>query len=98
MKLKRIIYTVVPAIAAGLIFFSSCTHGGKKSSTFELDGTLSQTGEGIKVYLDRLLPDTVQHVDSTTIGKDGKFSFHSSGIYKGFYTIRITEQDYATLI
>jgi thiol-disulfide isomerase/thioredoxin len=81
----------------GLLFFSSCRHANKPSS-FELNGKLSQAGEGIKVYLDRLLPDTFQHVDSTTIDKEGKFSFHTNGIYKGFYTLRVTGQDYATLI
>lgn len=98
MKLHKLLNSAVGSLFAGLLFFSSCNHGGKKSSSFELSGNLSQAGEGIKVYLDRLLPDTVQHIDSTTIGKDGKFSFHTAGIYKGFYTLRITEQDYATLI
>jgi thiol-disulfide isomerase/thioredoxin len=98
MKLHKLIANTIPALAAGLLFFSSCNNAGKKSSAFELTGNLSQAGEGIKVYLDRLLPDTVQHLDSTTIGKDGSFSFHTSGIYKGFYTLRITEQNYVTLI
>jgi hypothetical protein len=98
MRIKKILKISIPAVVAGLMFFSSCNNKDQKSSAFELTGALSQAGEGIKVYLDRLLPDTVQHLDSTTIDKDGKFSFHTSGIYKGFYTVRITEQDYVTLI
>src|ERR1700679_3777589 len=98
MKLNILLKSAGPVIIAGVILFSSCGNKGNKSSSFELRGQLSQAGEGIKVYLDRLLPDTVQHIDSTTIDKEGKFSFHTMGIYKGFYTLRITEQDYATLI
>ncbi len=98
MKTKKIVSLTIPLLIAGALFFSSCKHNKSMSSTFELTGQLSQAGEGIKVYLDRLLPDTVQHIDSTTIDKEGKFSFHTIGIYKGFYTLRITEQDYATLI
>jgi thiol-disulfide isomerase/thioredoxin len=98
MKLNILLKSAVPVIIAGVILFSSCGNKGSKSSSFELTGELSQAGEGIKVHLDRLLPDTVQHLDSTTIDKEGKFSFHTSGIYKGFYTVRVTQQDYATLI
>lgn len=88
---------IIP-LAVALVFLASCNNTTKKSSSFELDGALSQAGQGIKVYLDRLLPDTVQHIDSTTIDKDGKFSFHTAGIYKGFYTLRLTQEDYITLI
>lgn len=85
-------------MAIGTLLLSSCNNTNKKSSAFEINGTLSQAGEGIKIYLDRLLPDTIQHIDSTTIDKEGKFSFHTAGIYKGFYTLRVTQQDYITLI
>ena len=98
MKINKSITIALFVFVAGILFLSSCNNAGKKSSAFELDGTLSQAGPGIKVYLDRLLPDTVEHLDSTTIDKDGKFSFHTAGIYKGFYTVRITNQDYITLI
>lgn len=98
MKIAKLLNRVILFVFTGIIFFSSCNNANKKSSTFELKGDLSQAGEGIKVYLDRLLPDTVQHLDSTTIDKNGKFSFHTAGIYKGFYTVRINDQDYVTLI
>ena len=97
MKINKSINSLFLFLIAGTLFFSSCNNAGKKSSSFELTGTFSQAGDGIKIYLDRLLPDTVQHIDSTTI-KDGKFTFHTAGIYKGFYTLRITQQDYITLI
>ena len=98
MKINNSLNKIIPALMAGLMMFSSCGNKGVKLSSFELTGSLSQAGEGIKVYLDRLLPDTVQHLDSTTIDKDGKFAFHTPGIYKGFYTVRITQQDYVALI
>jgi peroxiredoxin len=77
----------------------SCQNNSKKtSSTFELSGTLTGGGEGISIYLDRILPDTTMHLDSTTLDKNGSFSFHTPGIYKCFYILRITKSDFATLI
>ncbi len=98
MKVNKFFISSACALFAAIFFFSSCKNANNKYSAFELNGVLSQAGEGIKIYLDRLLPDTVQHLDSTTIDKQGKFSFHTTGIYKGFYTVRINDQDYATLI
>lgn len=97
MKMNKLRNNAVLLLAAGALFFASC-HKSNQSSTFELTGDLSQAGEGIKVYLDRFLPDTTEHIDSTTIDKDGQFAFHTAGIYKGFYTLRVTHQDYITLI
>jgi peroxiredoxin len=86
-------------LIGALVFFSSCHTTKKKSSTFEIDGDLAQAGEGIKVYLDRQLPnDSIEHLDSTTIDKEGKFVFNTEGIYKGFYVVRITKGDFAELI
>lgn len=86
-------------ILAAVMIFTSCKNKAKKSSTFELKGDMAQAGEGIKVYLDRLLPnDSVEHLDSAAIDKDGKFIFNTPGIYKGFYTVRIAKGDFAVLI
>jgi peroxiredoxin len=100
MKLNSFLNYSAAATVAGLLMLSSCQNGNKKSSSlFELNGTLSQAGEGIKVYIDRLLPnDSVEHIDSTTIDKEGKFSFHTAGVYKGFYAVRITKGDFAVVI
>ncbi len=82
-----------------IMVFASCHPKNNKPSLFELKGDLAQAGEGIKVYLDRLLPnDSVEHLDSAIIDKDGKFDFHTAGIYKGFYTVRIGKGDFAALI
>jgi len=42
MKRNNFLYTAIPLFVAGLLFFSSCNHSGKKSSAFELTGHLSQ--------------------------------------------------------
>jgi peroxiredoxin len=87
---------LLPAL---VLFLFACHNNTKPvSSTFELAGTLSGGGEGIKIYLDRLLPDTTMHLDSTVLDKSGNFSFHTPGIYKGFYNLRLTAGDFATLI
>jgi peroxiredoxin len=71
---------------------------GNSSSTFELTGKLSEAGPGIPIYLDRISQEGTTHLDSTKIGNDGTFSFHTTGIIKGFYILRITQSDFATLI
>lgn len=68
------------------------------SSTFELSGKLSGGGAGMPIYLDRISEDNTAHLDSTKLGNDGTFSFHTKGIIKGFYILRLTESDFATLI
>ncbi|HXP51862.1 MAG TPA: TlpA disulfide reductase family protein [Bacteroidia bacterium] len=91
MKLK----TSLTYIAA-LSLFAAC-NSGSKSGSFQLTGTLTNGGEGISIYLDKLTTQGTVHLDSTKI-KGGKFEFHTKGIVKGFYNLRITDADYATLI
>jgi thiol-disulfide isomerase/thioredoxin len=99
MKLNKLVRVTVGLFLASIFVFASCNNKVKKSSTFELKGDLSQAGEGIKVYLDRLMPNnSVEHLDSTAIDKNGDFTFNTPGIYKGFYTLRITKGDFAVLI
>jgi peroxiredoxin len=69
-----------------------------ESSTFELSGKLNGGGEGISIYLDRVSRENVEHLDSTKLGADGSFTFHTKGIYKGFYVLRITQSDFAMLV
>ena len=85
----------------GLVLLTAC-HGNKgasnSSSSFELSGKLDGGGAGVAIFLERMDADNNIHLDSTKIDGDGKFSFHTKGIIKGFYELRITESDFATLI
>jgi len=87
--------------AMGLVLLTAC-HGNKgasnSSSSFELSGKLDGGGAGVAIFLERMDADNNIHLDSTKIDGDGKFSFHTKGIIKGFYELRITESDFATLI
>jgi len=90
MKLKHI------AFLSAVTLLVACNE--KKKSGFELSGTLTNASEGVSVYLDRLTTQGTNHLDSTKMDKDGKFTFHTKGVYKGFYNLRITQSSYATLI
>jgi thiol-disulfide isomerase/thioredoxin len=85
---------------AFILFLTACNNKNTSTSSsgFELSGTLSGGGEGINIYLDRISPDGIKHLDSTKLANGGTFTFHTNGIYKGFYTLRITQSDFATLI
>src|SRR5665213_853572 len=92
MKLKHL------ALLSSITVFAACKMGSKSSGAFELSGTLTGGGEGISIYLDKLTTQGTVHLDSTKIEKGGVYTFHTKGIVKGFYNLRITESDYATLI
>ncbi len=86
--------------ALSLSILAACSHNNNNSasSNFELSGKLSGGGAGVPIYLDRIAPEGSTHLDSTKIGADGTFTFHTKGISKGFYILRITESDFATLV
>jgi peroxiredoxin len=93
MRLKtKLGYLILAASLA------ACNGNKTPSGTFELSGTLNNAGEGVPIYLDRLTTQGTKHIDSTKLDKEGKFAFHTKGIYKGFYNLRVTEASYATLI
>ncbi len=85
------------AYLSAIVVFAACNNSSK-SDGFELTGTLADGGVGMNIYLDNLTTNGVVHLDSTKILAGGKFEFHTKGIHKGFYNIRISEGDYATLI
>ena len=85
------------AYLASIVILAACS-SNKNPSGFELSGTLNNAGEGVPIYLDRLTTEGTKHIDSTKLDKEGKFAFHTKGIYKGFYNLRVTEASYATLI
>lgn len=80
------------------ILFACHNKQAANGSTFELSGKLSGGGEGIPIYLIRITKDSEQALDSCKLGADGSFAFHTKGIYKGFYLLRLTKEDFATLI
>jgi peroxiredoxin len=95
MKMKRI-YAVILCT----VVLAACHNKNINGNTsgFELSGKLGGGGAGVAIYLDRISPEGTAHLDSTKLGSDGTFSFHTKGIAKGFYVLRITESDFATLI
>lgn len=83
---------------AAFSLLAACKMAGTSSSSFSLSGTLTGGGEGVSIYLDRLSTQGTVHIDSTKVEKGGKYEFHTKGIVKGFYNLRLTDADYATLI
>jgi thiol-disulfide isomerase/thioredoxin len=95
IKMKRFFVTALSILA-----ITACHNASNNSATsgFELSGKLNGGGAGVAVYLDRISQEGTAHLDSTKIGADGSFVFHTKGIVKGFYVLRITESDFATLV
>ncbi|MBQ6725028.1 MAG: DUF4369 domain-containing protein [Bacteroidales bacterium] len=88
MKIKKLILFAIPVLA-----LSSC---GKKN-TFTIEGTL-QNGAGKNIVIEEIAPKDLIPIDTVTLDKDGHFSFSYEMPYQSFYTVKVTEQDFVTLL
>ena len=76
-----------------LIFLTSCDKGGKVTIKGEIEN-----GGGKMVYLDRLDVEGPVVLDSTRIKNSGSFSFTVKPSLPSFYRIRISDNNFITLL
>lgn len=69
---------------------------GKKNS-FTIEGTL-QNGAGKDIVIEEIAPKDLIPIDTLTLDKEGHFSFSYEMPYQSFYTVKVTEQDFVTLL
>jgi thiol-disulfide isomerase/thioredoxin len=75
----------------------ACANTGSSSTGFELKGKLSNT-HGESVYLEQLSPEAVKPVDSAKLDQNGEFKIAPAITETGFYRLRISDKNFATLI
>ncbi|MGZ3931485.1 MAG: DUF4369 domain-containing protein, partial [Bacteroidia bacterium] len=91
--MKKIIIAFV-----SLAVLAACSPDKKKgSTTFELKGTLSNSG-GETIYLEKLDSQRPVVVDSAALDDQGNFVFNSYAPPLGFYRIRVTDRSFGMLV
>lgn len=79
-----------------IALLASCS-GDKKTSSFELKGTLTDT-KGETIYLEKLTNPQPITIDSTVIDENGNFEFTNYTPKIGFYRIKTSAQNFAMLV
>lgn len=79
-----------------IALLASCD-GNKKSGSFELKGTLTDT-KGETIYLEKLTNPQPITIDSTVIDDKGNFEFKNYTPKIGFYRIKTSAQNFAMLV
>lgn len=75
----------------------ACSNTGSSSNGFELKGKLSNSG-GENIYLEQLSPEKVKVVDSAKLDKNGEFKINTNITEAGFYRLKLSEKNFATLV
>ncbi len=69
----------------------------KDSTKYKIEGQISNA-EGSYVYLDELKVSSTQTIDSVLISKNGDFSFEGNVSYPTFFLLRLSENNFITLL
>ena len=80
------------------VLLIACGTEKKKSTTFELKGTLINSLGGETIYFEELSPTGKLLLDSTKLDEKGNFSFTQFSPRAGFYRVKINEANFAMLI
>jgi peroxiredoxin len=81
---------------SAIALLASCG-GNKKTSSFELKGTLTDS-KGETIYLEKLTNPQPVTIDSTVIDEKGNFEFTNYTPKIGFYRIKTSAQNFAMLV
>jgi thiol-disulfide isomerase/thioredoxin len=91
MKFNHLFFALPIALLAG------CSGNTTSSTGFELKGKFTNT-HNEKVYLEQLSSEGIQPMDTAVIDEKGEFTINAPVKEIGFYRLRISEKNFATLI
>ncbi len=92
MKLKNTL------LALPFVLIVACSNSNADSKQgFELSGKLSNS-HGEMIYLEQMSPAGLKPIDSIALNESGEFKMTPTISEIGFYRLRITKQNFATLI
>lgn len=80
-----------------LIYSCSNKHSESDKIGFELRGKLTDS-KGEVVYLEQMSPDGLKIIDTTEVDEKGEFLFTTRLPEAGFYNVKISNRNFATLI
>ena len=98
-KHLTILYIRLGIISFTLLFFFSCGDNKNETtrSSFELKGKLSNSNQET-VFLEKMSPTGITTIDTAVINENGEFIFNAAKPAMGFYNIKISDRNFATLI
>lgn len=79
-------------ILSGVILF------GCKSNVAEISGTLMKPAAGTYIFLEELQPEQLQKVDSVMVSPQGTFTFKREVKNPSFYLLKLTENNFLTML
>ncbi|HEX8516161.1 MAG TPA: TlpA disulfide reductase family protein [Bacteroidia bacterium] len=91
MKFKNILLLLPFTLAF------ACGNTGSSGSDFEIKGQLSNS-HGENVYLEQLTQEAVKPLDTAQVNEKGEFTLNAPITETGFYRLKISDKNFATLI
>ncbi|MCW3084452.1 MAG: hypothetical protein JWP12_1818 [Bacteroidetes bacterium] len=91
MKFNRLFFALPIALLA------ACSGNTSSSTGFELKGKFSNS-HNEKIYLEQLSSEGIQPMDTAQIDEKGEFTITAPVKEIGFYRLRISDKNFATLI
>jgi len=88
---------MIKKIPSFLIILTVLIAGCSKKNGFVIDGKITNAG-GKYIYLDELKLTVNQTVDSVKINKNGEFRFRGNVAFPTFYLLKLTENNFITLL
>jgi thiol-disulfide isomerase/thioredoxin len=91
MKINKIFF-LIP-----FTLLIACSSTGNSSNGFELKGKLTNS-KNENIYLEQLSPENVKIIDSAKLDEKGEFKLAPVITEAGFYRLKISEKNFATLV
>ena len=92
MKLKTPLLLALPFIS-----IIACSNNNSGSGSFELKGKLSNA-HSENIYLEQLSQEGTKALDTVQLDENGEFTMNAPVTEMGFYRLKISEKNFATLI
>ena len=81
-----------------LYFTAALILTGCRNNTAEITGTLMKPVSGSYIYLEELKPDELKRVDSVMLTPEGNFTFKREVSTTTFYLLKISENNFLTML
>lgn len=81
-----------------LYLFAIAIFTGCKTNTVSISGTLQNPAVGTFIYLDELKSNELTTIDSVKISDEGKFSFKQEVKSPSFYLLKISQNNFLTML
>ena len=93
--MKKTVNYITLALA---VILTACGSNKNANENANIKGTLTNAENGTAVYLEKLSPGKIEPLDTAFTEENGNFAFKYNVKDKGFYRLKINDQNYLNLI